>query len=80
MIVIAAGASIATSPKRWSVQATQPPLTPAPGQAMAVTIEASQMPDVSVVDERGGSSRLTKAPAGEAVRIRSVEPKAPDEP
>ena len=56
VIVIAAVASIATSPRRWSVEATPPP--PAPGKAMAVTLEASEAPNVWIVDGPGGARRL----------------------
>jgi hypothetical protein len=63
VIVLAALASIATSPARWRVEATPPP--PVAGKAMVVTIEASQRPEVSI-QTQSGSRPLVPTEEGSA--------------
>jgi hypothetical protein len=54
VIAIAVMASIATSRKGWVVEATPPP--PLPGKPMILTVEASQAPNVWLVNISGGST------------------------
>jgi hypothetical protein len=56
VIAIAVVASIATSPKRWTVDAALPP--PVPGKPMIVTVEASEEPNLWIVGVEGPPRRL----------------------
>src|SRR5262245_57003653 len=70
VIVIAALASIATSPRKWVLEATPPP--PAAGKAMVVTIDASREPEVWAVSGQDAAKLLYPTEGGRA----TVEPAA----
>jgi hypothetical protein len=77
VIVIAALASLATSPGWWVVQATLPP--PPPDKAMAVMVEASREPEVWIEDGRGGQKRLAPTVAARSPGAPAATPTWPGE-
>ena len=58
MFVVAALASIATSPKRWDIKVDKLPAIPDPAHATRIVVEASELPTVRVRDQRGVTTIL----------------------
>ena len=56
VFVVAALASIATSPKRWELKVEKPPPMPDPTKAARLVVEASELPSVWIREPMGTTS------------------------